>query len=94
MKQKTLITILTLLPLFGLAQAKPDTTKKYTLSEPDILQISQLLSFGDNAAGNSTAVSTNDWKAYHSAVLRVDSVLRVQYLRFHPEKAQPVITKP
>jgi len=65
---------------------KKDTTATYKLTEPQILQISQLLSFGEVAAGNSDKISTKDYNAYHAAVLHIDSVLREQYFKFHPVK--------
>lgn len=69
-----------------MAQTKPkaDTTR-YILTENEVMQISQLLSVGDNCAGNSTIMSTSDWKAYHNAVLKIDSTLRVQYMHHHPQ---------
>jgi hypothetical protein len=76
------------LPAFG--QSKPDTTRKYTLSEPVIIQISALLSYGDNLAGNSDKISTRDYNAYHAAIAKVDSVLREQYLKWHPQPKQQI----
>jgi hypothetical protein len=86
MKKAILIAAITLSAATAFGQSKPDTTRKYTLSEPVIIQISTLLSYGDNIAGNSDKISTRDYNAYHSAVLKIDSVLREQYLRYHPAK--------
>jgi hypothetical protein len=58
------------------------------LTESQIIQISQLLSFGEVAAGNSDKISTKDYNVYHAAVVHIDSVLRSQYMKFHPVKEQ------
>ena|SRR5579859_5712796 len=63
-----------------------DTVPTYKLDEPTIIQISQLLAFGETAAGNSDKISTKDYNAYHAAVVHVDSVLRQQYIKFHPKE--------
>jgi hypothetical protein len=83
---KTILTIsLALTVSAGLAQTKPDTVR-YMLTEPQVLAISQLLAAGDECASASDKVSTNQWKAYHAAVLQIDSVLRRQYMVKHPVK--------
>ena len=66
-------------------KAKKDTSS-YTLTEPQVLLISQLLSYGDSAAGNSDKISTRDYNNFHYQVLKVDSILRVQYTKKHPVK--------
>jgi len=91
MKRTTITLALAFAALAGFAQ----TTKKdtpimyYKLTESQVSQISQLLYFGEVAAGNSDKISTKDYNAYHAAVLHIDSVLRSQYMKFHPVKEQP-----
>jgi len=88
MKTTLIFLILAFAALAGFAQ----TTKKdtpimyYKLTESQVSQISQLLYFGEVAAGNSDKISTKDYNAYHAAVLHIDSVLRVQWNKFHPVK--------
>ena len=87
--KKLTLSILLALPMFCAGQTKPDTTR-YKLTEQQILQIDQLLLFGDNCASNSTTVSTADWKAYHVAVMKLDSIFRRQYVALHPDTIKNV----
>jgi opacity protein-like surface antigen len=65
------------------AQSKPDTT--YTLTESQIKVVYNLLQAGDNAMGNSDKVSTREWRDFHIAAVKIDSVLTAQYMKFHPQ---------
>ena len=65
--------------------AKPDTAK-YRFTEPDVVLIDNLLGQLDQCAGNSDRISTSQYNAIHHAVLRLDSVIKVQYFKFHPVK--------
>lgn len=58
----------------------------YVLTERQVLLISKLLAYGDDAAGNSDKISTRDYNNFHYQVLKVDSILRVQYAKKHPKK--------
>jgi hypothetical protein len=90
MKKTTITLALAFAASAGFAQTtKKDTVPTYRLDEPTIIQISQLLAFGETAAGNSDKISTKDYNAYHAAVVHVDSVLRSQWNKFHPVKEQP-----
>ena len=83
---------ITLALAFAASAGFAQTTKKdtqimyYKLTESQVSQISQLLYFGEVAAGNSDKISTKDYNAYHAAVLHIDSVLRAQWAKFHPVK--------
>jgi hypothetical protein len=91
MKHLTITLALAFAALVGFAQTtKKDTTAAYyKFTESQIIQISQLLSFGEIAAGNSDRISTKEYNGYHAAVLHIDSVLRSQYMKLHPAKEQP-----
>ena len=65
---------------------KPDTA--YKLTEPQIIQISQLLDYGLKAAGNSAQISTKDYNIFARQVMQVDSVFKSQYAKLHPVKAE------
>jgi hypothetical protein len=67
-------------------QSKPDTLK-----ESEVITISQLLAFGEQAAGNSDKVTTSQYNAYHAQVAKIDSVLGVMYRKWHPVKTTPKI---
>lgn len=62
-------------------------TKPDTLAEKDLVLISQLLNFGETAAGNSEKVSTAQYNQYHAQVAHIDSVLREMWVKWHPVKA-------
>jgi hypothetical protein len=85
MKKSILIAAITLSSATAFGQTKPDTIPQYRLPEPVIIQISALLSYGDNLAANSDKISTREYNTYHAAIAKVDSLLRVQYLRYHPK---------
>lgn len=68
-----------------MAQTKP---KADTLTEAQVIQISQLLNFGETAAGNSEKVSTAQYNQYHAQVAKIDSVLGVMYRKWHPVKKE------
>lgn len=90
--KKTILT-LTLLSAFTIAkaQSKKDTSKAsvYTFTEDKIIAIDQLLLIGDNAVASSDNYSKNQWKEYHNQILKIDSLIRSQYIKFHPAKEQP-----
>lgn len=84
---KNLLTLtLTLSASVCMAQvkSKPDTIK-YTIDETTILQISNILSMANDLAATSDKISANQYNAYVKQIQRVDSILRVQYLRYHPQ---------
>lgn len=81
MKYLTIIT-LTLCSIAVKAQQKSKPVD--TLTESQVIQISQLLQFGEVAAGNSDKVSTSQYNQYHAAVAKIDSVLGVMYRKWHP----------
>ena len=84
---KTIITIsLVLCSIASMGQQKP---KVDTLTEKQVIEISQLLNFGEQAAGNSDKVTTSQYNAYHAQVAKIDSVLGVMYRKWHPVKAKP-----
>jgi len=89
MKKIYITLALAFAALAGFAQTTKKDTVTYKLTESQIIQISQLLSFGEVAAGNSDKISTKDYNAYHAAVLHMDSVLRAQWAKFHLVKEQP-----
>lgn len=62
-----------------------DTTLTYTLTEPTILQISNILAMANDLAATSDKISANQYNAYVKQIAHVDSTLRVQYLRYHPQ---------
>ncbi|MGN6639347.1 MAG: hypothetical protein ACTHJ8_10585 [Mucilaginibacter sp.] len=66
------------------AQVKPDTTI-YTFKEPVILQIVNLLAVSEKQFSNSNDVTTSNFNAFHKEVMRIDSIIGVQYVKFHPQ---------
>lgn len=60
-------------------------TPKYTIDEPTILQISNILSMANDLAATSDKISANQYNAYIKQIQHVDSILRIQYLRYHPK---------
>ena len=85
---------LSLIPLLCLCtvvmgQSKPDTTKHYTFAEPEAVTIDNLLGQLDQLSGNSDKISTSQYNAIHKAVLRIDSLIKVQYFKYHPVKGEP-----
>lgn len=84
--KKSLLILLTICFCTAVkAQSKP---KCDTLTESQVVTISQLLQFGELAAGNSDKISTSQYNQYHAQVAKIDSVLRVIYLKWHPVKEQ------
>jgi hypothetical protein len=69
----------------NIGTSKVDSTS-YILTEPQVVLITQLLAYGDSAAGNSDKISTRDYNNFHYQVLKVDSILRVQYTKKHSAK--------
>jgi hypothetical protein len=82
-KQLLIIPAILLLTNMAFAQQKP---KCDTLTEKQVIEISQLLNFGEVAAGNSDKVSTNQYNQYHIQVAKIDSVLGIMYRHWHPVK--------
>lgn len=66
----------------------PDTL--YTFTEVQIKLVDRLLAVGDNGVATSDNYSRNQWKEYHLQVLKIDSAIKVQYLKYHPVKEQPI----
>lgn len=64
----------------------PKDTSSYVLTEPQVILITQLLSYAETTAGNSDKISTRDYNNFHYQVMKIDSVLRVQYAQKHPPK--------
>jgi len=89
--KKAILTALILIPLFsGVLKAqttKPDTNK-YHFSEQDAILIDNLMSQLDQVSGNSDKVSTAQYNQLHKAVMHIDSLIKVQYLKKHPVKEQ------
>jgi len=69
----------------NIGTSKNDSTL-YTLSEPNVILITELLSYADGVAGNSDKITTRDYNSFHLQVFKIDSILRVQYLQKHPPK--------
>lgn len=68
----------------NIGTTKTDSTL-YVLTEPQVILITQLLSYAETTAGNSDKISTRDYNNFHYQVLKVDSFLRVQYTKKHPK---------
>lgn len=64
----------------------PKDTSSYVLTEPQVILITQLLNYAETTAGNSDKISTRDYNNFHYQVMKIDSVLRVQYAQKHPPK--------
>jgi hypothetical protein len=86
MKQS--ITIALLLCSIGVFAQKKDTTR-YHFTEPDAILIDNLMGQLDQVSGNSDRVSTSQYNQLHRAVLRVDSLIKSQWQKYHPVKEQP-----
>lgn len=69
----------------NIGTTKTDSTL-YVLTEPQVILITQLLSYAETTAGNSDKISTRDYNNFHYQVMKIDSVLRVQYAQKHPPK--------
>ena len=68
------------------AQTKPDTTKHYTFKEPDAILIDNLVGQLDVVSGNSDKASTVQYNSIHRAVIRIDSLIKIQWVKYHPAK--------
>lgn len=91
--KKHILTLLLFAPIIGMAQTtKPDTIH-YKFQEPDVILIDNLIGQFDVLASNSDKVSTAQYTAIHHAVLRVDSLIKVQYFFYHKPKEQPKTEK-
>lgn len=66
---------------------KPDTL--YTLKEKEVILLINLLNAGDQAISTSDNFSKNQWKEFHNAALKLDSIFTVQYKKYHPVKIEP-----
>lgn len=76
------------------AQDKPKS-KTDTLTEKQVIEISQLLNIGEQVAGNSDKVTTAQYNQFHERVVKIDSVLGILYTKWHPvKKATPKDQKP
>jgi len=86
MKKLLIIFILALIStsVFGQA-AKPDTTR-YHFTESEVILIDNLMGQLDVVSGNSDKVSTAQYNSIHRAVMRIDSLIKVQYSKKHPVK--------
>lgn len=69
----------------NIGTTKTDSTL-YMLTEPQVILITQLLNYAETTAGNSDKISTRDYNNFHYQVMKIDSVLRVQYAQKHPPK--------
>lgn len=75
------------------AQQKPDTAK-YHLTEQQAILLSNILNSADIIAGNSTTVSTAQYRELHAQIVKLDSVIRRQYFLLHPAKEAAKNGKP
>lgn len=94
-KQLTILTII-LLPTLAFGQAKQklkQDTVKYTLNEPTIIQISNILSVANDIAAYSDKLSAHQYSEFVRQIKVVDSVLRVQYMLRHPQAKVETIKK-
>lgn len=87
--KKSILTIPVLLLALACSgqTTKPDTTR-YHFTEPDVVLIDNLLGQLDQVSGNSDKVSTAQYNQLHKAVIHIDSLIKVQYLKKHPVKEQ------
>lgn len=72
---------------------KPDSAQ-YRLTESQAILMSNILNAADVIAGNSATVSTAQYRELHAQILKLDSVIRIQYLYYHKPKEQPKTKQP
>jgi len=89
--KKSILTIILITTISGYlkAQAKTDSVKHYKFEEPETILIDNLMGQLDVIAGNSDKVSTAQYNSIHRAVIHIDSLIKVQYFKFHPQPKQP-----
>jgi hypothetical protein len=89
MKKSILTTLIAFASLAAFSQAKTDSVKHYKFEEPETILIDNLMGQLDVLAGNSDKISTAQYNSIHRAVIHIDSLIKVQYFKFHPQPKQP-----
>jgi len=89
MKKIFITTLIAFASLAAFSQTKTDSVKHYKFEEPETILIDNLMGQLDIIAGNSDKVSTAQYNSIHRAVIHIDSLIKVQYFKFHPQPKQP-----